>query len=111
MRSRSSVWSPASLTKRAAAKPVGTGEYETIEVDSVIGAVGQQVDLGGIAPEGMTFNKNGTVVIDPVTGQTTQNDIFAGGDGHRGRSPPSTPSLPDAPAQSLCTASSIPARA
>ena len=61
-------------------KPVGTGEYETIEVDSVIGAVGQQVDLGGIAPEGMTFNKNGTVVIDPVTGQTTQNDIFAGGD-------------------------------
>ena len=61
-------------------KPVGTGEYETIEVDSVIGAVGQQVDLGGIAPEGMTFNKNGTVVIDPVTGQTTQSDIFAGGD-------------------------------
>ena len=61
-------------------KPVGTGEYETIEVDSVIGAVGQQVDLGGIAPEGMTFNKNGTVVIDPVTGQTAQSDIFAGGD-------------------------------
>ena len=61
-------------------KPVGTGEHETIEVDSVIGAVGQQIDLGGIAPEGMTFNKNGTVVIDPVTGQTAQSDIFAGGD-------------------------------
>ena len=60
--------------------PVGTGEFETIEVDSVIGAVGQKVDLGGIAPEGMTFNKNGTVIVDPVTAQTSQSDIFAGGD-------------------------------
>ena len=60
--------------------PVGTGKFETIEVDSVIGAVGQKVDLGGIAPEGMTFNRNGTVIVDAVTGQTAQSDIFAGGD-------------------------------
>ena len=61
-------------------KPVGTGQFETIEVDSVIGAVGQKVELGGIAPEGMQFNKNGTVIVDPVTCQTGQSDIFAGGD-------------------------------
>ena len=61
-------------------KPVGTGKFETIEVDSVIGAIGQKVDLGGIAPEGMTFNKNGTVIADPVTLQTAQPDVFAGGD-------------------------------
>ena len=61
-------------------KPVGTGKFETIEVDSVIGAVGQLVDLGGIAPEAMAFNKNGTVIVDPVTYQTGQSDIFAGGD-------------------------------
>lgn len=61
-------------------KPIGTGKFETIEVDSVIGAVGQLVDLGGIAPEGMQFNKNGTVIADPVTGQTGQSDVFAGGD-------------------------------
>lgn len=61
-------------------KPVGTGKFETIQVDSVIGAVGQLVDLGGIAPEGMQFNKNGTVIADPVTGQTGQSDVFAGGD-------------------------------
>ena len=60
--------------------PVGTGEFETLELDSVIGAVGQKVDLGGIAPEGMSFNKNGTVIVDPVTAQTAQKDIFAGGD-------------------------------
>ena len=61
-------------------KPVGTGKFETIEVDSVIGAVGQLVDLGGIVPEAMAFNKNGTVIVDPVTYQTGQSDIFAGGD-------------------------------
>ncbi len=61
-------------------KPVGTGKFEVIEVDSVISAIGQKVDLGGIAPEGMTFNKNGTVIADPVTLQTQQSDIFVGGD-------------------------------
>ena len=61
-------------------KPVGTGEFEIIEVSSVIGAIGQKVDLGGIAPEGMTFNPNGTVIAEALTHQTAQPDIFAGGD-------------------------------
>ncbi|MCI6488671.1 MAG: FAD-dependent oxidoreductase [Clostridiales bacterium] len=61
-------------------KPVGTGEFEMIEVSSVIGAIGQKVDLGGIAPEGMTFNPNGTVIAEALTYQTAQPDIFAGGD-------------------------------
>ena len=61
-------------------KPVGTGKFETIEVTSVIGAIGQRVDLGHIAPEAMAFNRNGTVQADGVTYQTAQPDIFAGGD-------------------------------
>ena len=61
-------------------KPVGTGKFETIAVDSVIGAVGQVIDLGGIAPEAMSFTKKGTVIVDEVTAQTGQKDIFAGGD-------------------------------
>ena len=61
-------------------KPVGTGKFETIEVTSVIGAIGQRVDLGRIAPEAMAFNRNGTVQADGVTYQTAQPDIFAGGD-------------------------------
>ena len=61
-------------------KPVGTGKFETIEVTSVIGAIGQRVDLGRIAPEAMVFNRNGTVQADGVTYQTAQPDIFAGGD-------------------------------
>ena len=65
-------------------KPVGTGKFETIEVSSVIGAIGQKVDLGGIAPEGMTFNKNGTIIADAVTLQTAQPDVFVGGDVYTG---------------------------
>ena len=61
-------------------KPVGTGKFETIEVTSVIGAIGQRVDLGHIAPEAMAFNRNGTVQVDGVTYQTAQPDVFAGGD-------------------------------
>ena len=60
-------------------KPVGTGKFETIEVTSVIGAIGQRVDLGHIAPEAMAFNRNGTVQADGVTYQTAQPDVFAGG--------------------------------
>ncbi len=65
-------------------KPVGTGKFETIEVSAVIGAIGQKVDLGGIAPEGMTFNKNGTIIADAVTLQTAQPDVFVGGDVYTG---------------------------
>lgn len=65
-------------------KPVGTGEFETIAVDSVLGAIGQKVDLGGILPEGMTFNKNGTIQADAFTYQTSQSDIFVGGDAYTG---------------------------
>ncbi len=61
-------------------KAIGTGKFETIEVDSVISAIGQKVEPGGIAAEGMTFNPNGTVIADPVTLQTAQSDIFVGGD-------------------------------
>ena len=65
-------------------KPVGTGKFETIEVSAVIGAIGQKVDLGGIAPEGMTFNKNGTIIADAMTLQTSQPDVFVGGDVYTG---------------------------
>ncbi len=32
----------------------------------------------------MTFNKNGTVIADPITFQTAQKDIFVGGDAYTG---------------------------
>ena len=65
-------------------KPVGTGKFETIEVTSVIGAIGQRVDLGHIAPEAMAFNRNGTVQAEGVTYHPAPPHIFAGGEGVTG---------------------------
>ena len=60
-------------------RPVGTGKIETIEVDSVIGAIGQKVDMGGLG-EDIKVNEKGLVIADPLTQQTSVKDIFAGGD-------------------------------
>ncbi len=61
-------------------RPVGTGVFEELPVDSVIAAIGQKIDMGGIEPEAMVLNPNGTVQAAPLTYQTAQKDIFAVGD-------------------------------
>ena len=62
-------------------KPVGTGEYETLDVNTVIGAIGQRVDWGALLDgENVELRKNGTAVCDGLTLQTAQPDIFVGGD-------------------------------
>lgn len=61
-------------------KPVPTGEFETLEADSLILALGQDAEtdfLKGIA--GIEFKADGTVVVN--SGMMTGHDgIFAGGD-------------------------------
>jgi NADPH-dependent glutamate synthase beta subunit-like oxidoreductase len=58
-------------------KPVPTGKTETIAVTAVISAIGQKVDTCGIENgTRLAFNKNGTVLADPVTCQTGEPDIF-----------------------------------
>ena len=62
-------------------KPVGTGKFQSVPVSSVISAIGQLVDMGGI-DEGtnMQFSRKGTVYVDSLSYQTGEPDIFAGGD-------------------------------
>lgn len=61
--------------------PVGTGEYETWNVNTVIGAIGQCVDWVALLDgENVELRKNGTAVCDGLTLQTAQPDIFVGGD-------------------------------
>ena len=67
-------------------KPVGTGEFEVIPVDSVIGAIGQKIDLGSLDLGEVKLTKKGTVVADALTCQTGEPDIFAGGDVYTGPS-------------------------
>ena len=65
-------------------KPVGTGEFETIALDSVIGAIGQTVDWGTLDTGVLTTTKKGTAEADALTYQTAQPDIFVGGDCYTG---------------------------
>ena len=64
--------------------PVGTGKFETIEVDSVLAAVGQSIDWGGLDIGELKIGKKGNAIADPVTYQTEQKDIFVGGDVYTG---------------------------
>ena len=65
-------------------KPVGTGEFETLAVDSVIGAIGQTVDWSTLDTGALTTTKKGTAEADALTYQTAQPDIFVGGDCYTG---------------------------
>lgn len=65
-------------------KPVGTGEFEIVEIDSVIGAVGQTVDWGNLDVGALKTTKKNTAEADSLTYQTAQPDIFVGGDCYTG---------------------------
>ncbi len=86
-------------------KPVGTGEYETLDVNTVIGAIGQRVDWGALLDgENVELRKNGTAVCDGLTLQTAQPDIFVGSDVATGRNLRLTPLLPARKPPFPCTA-------
>ena len=59
-------------------KAVGTGKFETVPVTAVISAIGQKIDLSGIAD--FETDKSGTVVVSLPSYQTYVADVFAGGD-------------------------------
>ena len=58
-------------------KPVGTGEFETLEVNSVIGAIGQKVDWGQLDVGALVRTKKGTAEADELTYQTAEPDILS----------------------------------
>ena len=64
--------------------PVGTGKFETIELDSVLAGVGQAIDWGTLDVGALKTGKKGNAIADPVTYQTEQADIFVGGDVYTG---------------------------
>lgn len=65
-------------------EPIPGSEF-TIEVDAVINALGQEADWACLTPEcSCTLNDWGTMKVDPLTLQSDDPDIFAGGDAARG---------------------------
>lgn len=60
--------------------PHPTGEFETLQADAVVLALGQETDSGFLrAVPGIAFTANGTVVVGPDM-MTGAPGIFAGGD-------------------------------
>jgi NADPH-dependent glutamate synthase beta subunit-like oxidoreductase len=65
-------------------EPVPDSEF-TIKVDAVITALGQEADWACLTPECVcTLTRWGTMNVDPLTLQSDDPDIFAGGDAVRG---------------------------
>ena len=65
-------------------EPVPRSEF-TIQVDTVITALGQEADWACLTPEcACTVTPWGTMNVDPLTLQSDEPDIFAGGDAVRG---------------------------
>ena len=58
-------------------KPAGTGVYETMNVSAVISAVGQEIELNGISAD---TGAKGPVTVSLPSFQTSEADVFAGGD-------------------------------
>ncbi|MFC1905460.1 FAD-dependent oxidoreductase [Chloroflexota bacterium] len=55
------------------------GSSPIIEADSIIIAIGQSIDKS-MVPGGLGFTSTGTISVDPVTLQTSDKRVFAGGD-------------------------------
>lgn len=57
------------------------GRMHVLEIDAVIHAIGQRSDREGLAAfKGLAWTERTTIVTDPLTGQTGEKSVFAGGD-------------------------------
>ena len=68
------------MTLDAKGNPQPTGEYETLEADSLVLALGQDVDLSLLDGVPGLELKDGVVQVDPQTMMTGHPGLFAGGD-------------------------------
>jgi NADPH-dependent glutamate synthase beta subunit-like oxidoreductase/Pyruvate/2-oxoacid:ferredoxin oxidoreductase delta subunit len=61
-------------------KPQPTGEFETLDADSLVLALGQDVDMALLAGVPGLVTADGVVQVDPETMMTGHQGLFAGGD-------------------------------
>jgi len=64
----------------ASGNPQPTGEFETLEADSLVLALGQDVDLSLLEGVPGLELRDGVVQVDPATMMTGHPGLFAGGD-------------------------------
>ncbi|MBL8329206.1 MAG: NAD(P)-binding protein [Rubrivivax sp.] len=68
------------MTLDAQGNPQPSGEFETLQADSLVLALGQDVDLGFLEGVPGLAVKDGVVQVDPQTLMTGRAGLFAGGD-------------------------------
>jgi NADPH-dependent glutamate synthase beta subunit-like oxidoreductase len=64
-------------TGRRRPVPIEGSKFK-VDTDTIIGAIGQRVDRKALW--GLDTNRNGTVRVDPESGETSMKGLFAGGD-------------------------------
>ncbi len=64
----------------AEGKPQPTGEYETLDTDSLVLALGQDVDMSLLSHIPGLMTQDGVVQVDPHSMMTGHPGLFAGGD-------------------------------
>lgn len=62
------------------------GEIEEFSIDTVLSAIGEQVDYGLLQRNGIEMDANGNFVCDPSTLETNLENVFLGGDALTGPS-------------------------
>ncbi|MBC7263542.1 MAG: putative selenate reductase subunit YgfK [Chloroflexi bacterium] len=63
--------------------PIPGSEFK-LEADSIIVAIGQAPDVAFLHGSGVSLGKDGTILVDPKTGQAGTPRVYAGGDIVRG---------------------------
>jgi len=75
---RNRLGEPGADGRREPIRIEGT-EFE-IEADSIILAIGQKPDIAFLDGSAVSVRKNGTIAVDPQTGQAGTSRVYAGGD-------------------------------
>ena len=57
---------------------------KVVKCDAILAAIGQRIELDGLDLGELKVDEKGRVLADEVTYQTSQPDIFVGGDAHTG---------------------------
>jgi putative selenate reductase len=70
---------------RRSAKPI-ENEYEDFQIDFVISAIGEKVDIDILGKNKISINKSGKVEVNKNTNETLLESVFIGGDALRGPS-------------------------
>ncbi|RJP64731.1 MAG: putative selenate reductase subunit YgfK [Ignavibacteriales bacterium] len=60
------------------------GEFEELEIDSVISAIGEIVDIEYLKKNKIEVDKRGSIIVNPETNETSIENVFVGGDALRG---------------------------